>query len=339
MSKANRRRPVPGSQRPTVRPTGDATPNPSGEGTPRSTGASPTESAGPANLAGSGTPAGTPRSPGAPGTTSRPATAARHGRRERSRAMYQPSFMERNRTPIIAVAAAAGVALLAVFVFLSASQPAFACSQVWQPSPTAPPAPGATPNLGYVQPDLGNAHVNPGTNVTYTYCAPASGSHYFRQGVGPIAARVYGPGDNVIPQGWIHNLEHGGLVILYQGTSAGATPEGQAQMKAFYQAFPPAESCGPVIARFDQMSAPFQAMVWGRVLPLDTFDEAQIKGFWNQWGGRSNPEKSCPAPNSGAAPSSSVVPSSSVAPGSSAGPSVTALPSTAPSGNTAPSPS
>ena len=72
---------------------------------------------------------------------------------------------------------------------------------------------------------MGNSHVSRGEKVTYTYCAPASGSHVNLPGVaGPIAARVYGPTDSVVPQGWIHNLEHGGLVILYKTDSAGATP-------------------------------------------------------------------------------------------------------------------
>ena len=67
-------------------------------------------------------------------------------------------------------------------------------------------------------------------------------------------------------------------------------------MRAFYEAFPPAQNCGPVIARFDQMSSPFQAILWGRVLPLETFDEARITAFWEQWGGRTNLEKSLPDP-------------------------------------------
>ena len=53
-----------------------------------------------------------PRAPPAPatprptGTGSRPSsTAARHGRRERQRTSYKPSFMERYRTAIIAIAA------------------------------------------------------------------------------------------------------------------------------------------------------------------------------------------------------------------------------------------
>jgi hypothetical protein len=248
--------------------------------------------------------------------------------------------MERYRTAIVVVAAVAGVAVLSLFVFFSAAQPAFACSSVWTPPATAAPAPNATPNLGYVQPDMGRDHVAFGAKVTYTYCAPASGSHYNKSGAGPIAARVYGPSDSVIPQGWIHNLEHGGLVILYQGTSAGATADGQAQLKAFYDAFPAGPVCGtprgtlgPVVARFDQMSSPFEALVWGRVLPLDTFDSAKILAFFAQWGERTNPEPQCPAPS--ASPGASVVPSGSVAPSGSTTPAASSTP--APSATPVPS--
>ena len=80
------------------------------------------------------------------------------------------------------------------------------------------------------------------------------------------------------------------------------------------------------------MSTPFQAIVWGRVLPLDTFDAAQVMAFWNQWGGRSNLEKVCPTPNSAttapsSAPSDSAVPSASPAPSGSAVPTTSPVPS------------
>jgi hypothetical protein len=257
--------------------------------------------------------------------------------------------MERNRTAIIAIAGIAGVVLLSVFVFFSASQPAYACSSIWAPAPTPSPAAGATPALGFVQPQMGGNHVAVGDKVTYTYCAPASGQHYNKPGTaGPIPARVYGPSDNVIPQGWIHNLEHGALVVLYQGSSAGATADGQLQLKAFYDTFPPSPVCGlpkgqigPVIARFDQMASPFQAIVWGRVLFLDAFDQDKILAFWNQWGERTNPEPQCPVPSSSpsvsSSPASSTSPSPSASPSES--PSPTEGPSAAPSATSAPSPS
>ncbi len=286
---------------------------------------------------------GTPR---ATGTTSRPtATAARHGRRERQRAAYKPSFMERYRTAIVVAVAVAGVVLLSGFVFLSASQPAYACSTIFTPAPTPSPAPGATPILGYVQPDMGNSHVAVGQKVTYSYCAPASGSHYNASGRGPIPARVYAPTDNVPPEGWVHNLEHGALVILYQGNSAGATTDGQAAFKAFYDSFPNSPRCGlqkgqlgPVIAPFDDMATPFEAIIWDRVLPLQTFDQAQILAFFHQSGERTNPEDQCPSiprkPVTSAAPGSSASSATSAAPSSTAAPSTTTA---APSASAAPS--
>jgi hypothetical protein len=370
VSKRSRRRQQPGSQpstaRPTTPPPGDASvgtpssqpapaagpPPPAGgsstsAGPPPPAGGSSTSAVGAPSTAGAPRPSGTTSTAGTPrpsGTSTRPVGGARAGRRERQRTAYQQSFLERHRTPIVVLAALAGVALISVFVFFSASQPAFACSTIWTPAPTASPAAGATPALGYVQPLMGHAHVDPGDKVTYTYCAPASGNHIFRDGQGPIAARVYGPNDNVIPQGWIHNLEHGGLVILYRGTSAGATPEGQAALKAYHAAFPPATNCGPVIARFDQMSSPFQAILWGRVLLLDTFDQAMVTAFWNQWGGLTNPEQACPVPNNpvpSSSPSVSTAPSSTPAgsPTPAPSPSGSATPSAAPSTSAAPAPS
>ncbi len=356
MSKSNRRRQRPGYQPPSTRDPGSSGQSPSRPNTPGSGRSDASGTTGTTGLTGAtgaagatgatgaaAAAAGTPR---ATGTTPRPTTttAARHGRRERQRAAYKPSFMERYRTAIVVVAAVAGVVLLSVFVLFSASQPVYACSTTWTPQPTPAPAPGVTPLLGYVQPDMGNSHVAVGEKVTYAYCAPASGSHYNASGRGPIPARVYAPTDNVPPEGWIHNLEHGALVVLYQGTSAGSTAEGQAALKAFYDSFPNSPRCGlakgqlgPVIARFDDMAAPFEAIIWDRVLPLQTFDQAQILAFFNQSGERTNPEDQCssiprtPVTQS-AQPNASGSPATSAA--SSAAPST---PSAAPSASAAPS--
>ena len=351
MSKASRRRQRQGTPPPASRPTGAQPPSTTGGGSSAaSTASGGAGNPGPSQAGGAGSaaaattagaaastrPAGSTR----PTSTTRP-TGSRAGRRERQRAAYQPSFLERYRTAILAGAVVLGVVLISGFVFFSASQPAFACSTVWTPSPTASPSAGATPNLGYAQPDMGHQHVNPGDKVTYTYCAPASGNHINRSGQGPIAARVYGPGDNVIPQGWIHNLEHGGIVVLYRGDSPGATAEGQAQLREFHSAFPPVSDCGPVIARFDQMSTPYQAIIWGRVLLLDTWDPTMVTAFWNQWGGRTNPEPLCPTPNSQTSPSPSAPAASEQpsAPSSSAPASASPLPSASPVASPAASPS
>jgi hypothetical protein len=239
---------------------------------------------------------------------------------------YQPSFAERFRTPIIIIAVIAVVAVVGGFVFTSASAKAYACSTEFEPAATATPGPLASAQPGYVQEDMGRRHVTIGDSVTYTYCPPASGSHYNRTGSGPITARLYGPADDVIPQGWIHNLEHGGLVILYRGDSEGATDAGQDTLRGFFSTFPNSPVCdfaagavGPVIARFDEMVTPYAALVWGRVLPLESFDQAAIMAFWNTFGERTNPEPLCarptPAPSAGpTAPSADPDPSPSADP-------------------------
>lgn len=286
-----------------------------------------------AGTASAGTPSGRP-------AASRPTgqrTTERAGRRERARPTPRGSFVQRYRSWLVAAAVVAVVAIVGAGVFAAATQPAFACSTDWVPDPTASPAADASPQPGYVQPDMGNAHVATGTVIRYTYCPPASGRHFNQPGVGgPIPARPYGPNDSVIPQGWVHNLEHGGLVVLYRGAEVD-----QAALRSLYDAVPASPVCGfepggqspgPVIARFDQMAWDYAAIVWDRVLPLGTLDQAAILDFYARYGERTNPEKFCEVP-----PDPSAQPSASGTVEPSTSPSVS--PSAAPSASPAASPS
>ena len=236
--------------------------------------------------------------------------------------MAEKSFLERYRSILVGVAIVGVVALAGIGIFAASTQPAFACSNEWVPDPTASPAAGASAQPGYAQPDMGQGHVANGTSITYTYCPPASGRHYNGTQTGPISARVYGPNDVVTPQGWIHNLEHGALVVLYRGDSEGATDAGQAALRDFFDSYPPSPVCGfqpgtsvgPVFARFDDMATPFTAMVWGRVLPLQTLDTAAILELDRTYGERTNPETFCERPSA----------SPSTAPGDAASPAPSA---------------
>jgi hypothetical protein len=193
---------------------------------------------------------------------------------------------------------------------------------------------------------MGNEHVATGSKVTYTNCPPASGKHYNASGVGPIAPRVYGVDDSLIPQNWVHNLEHGALVLLYRGDSPAATPEGQTALRAFYESYPPSPVCGfpagsregPVFVRFDDMAWPMAALVWDRVLPMQDLDTAAVLQFDATYGERTNPEKFCALPSASPAASASVAPASeapsapaSVAPSAPASVAPSAAPSVAPS--------
>jgi len=245
--------------------------------------------------------------------------------------MAKPSIFQRYRTLILGAAILAVLAVVGAGLFSAATEKPYECTTIWEPAPTASPREGASPQPGYVQPDMGPGHVTTGTTIKYTYCPPASGKHYNGAGVGPIQARVYGPDDTVMPNGWVHNLEHGGLVILYKGAQVD-----EAALRAMYDAIPPSPVCGfepggqspgPVLARFDDMAWPFGALVWGRVLPLQTLDQPAILEFYQTFAERTNPEELCPGARESASPSASAAPSGAPAP--SAAPSV--APSTAPS--------
>lgn len=258
----------------------------------------------------SGSPAGTTGKPTPP-----PSTSQRSGRRDRDRASaLEPPFLQRHRSAILGIALVAGIALVGGFVFLAATSPSYACSTEFEA--TAPDPEG----LGAVQSDMGRGHIPVGEYARYTYCPPASGAHVNLTGQGPIQARFYGPNDAVVPQGWIHNLEHGGLVLLYRCDGGGCDDTSQATLRGLFDDFPPSPVCnipagrnGPVIARFEQMPKPYAALVWGRVLYLDSLDTEAILHFWAEEGEQSNPEPQCAAPaaSPGTSPAASPAPSPS----------------------------
>jgi hypothetical protein len=214
------------------------------------------------------------------------------------------SPLERYRSVLLGVAIAAVVVVGGAFVFLGATRPVYACETVLAPEPAGAAAPEATPRLGQVTRDLGRPHVDVGAAVSYEFCPPTSGPHYNDSRYGPIPTRVYGTDDRADPQGWIHNLEHGQTAILYRCPD-GCDETAQAALQTLQQQLPPSPLCelpadrSVAIARFDDLPTPYAAVVWGRVLFLDTLDVAQIATFREQSADR-GPEPQCEAAVPGA---------------------------------------
>lgn len=203
------------------------------------------------------------------------------------------------------------VVVVSGFVFLQATQPAYACSSIFDPAEASTPS-------GAPEPDRGKTHVNPGTFVTYDFCPPASGPHNTTSQFGPIAARYYGPDEQTVPQGWVHNLEHGALVVLYKCSGDVCSDSTQGQLRQFVQAFPPSPVCGvkagvvaPVVTRFEQLPHAFAAIVWDRVMYMDTWNAQQVLDFYARYGETANPEPQCPraSPSPGASASAAASPS------------------------------
>jgi hypothetical protein len=273
-----------------------------------------------------------------------PTGSPRAGRRaSQRRRREEESFLQRFRTPIIAFAVVAVVVGVSAFVFTSAAQPAFACTST---DTVKPAGEGA---IGQIQPDMGNQHVNTGEKVTYPVCPPASGKHVNRSGFGPLVPKVYGPDDTSSPTGWVHNLEHGGLVLLYSCDKGACDAATLQQLRDFSAGFPASTICqiptgtvGPVVARFEQMPARFAALIWNRVLYMDTLDAPLAYDFYTRYGEQVSPdgqwitppEPQCNPPSPSPEPSASAGASPSAAPSAGA-----SAPAASPSAQPSPSPS
>jgi Protein of unknown function (DUF3105) len=232
---------------------------------------------------------------------------------------------------LVVIAVVVGVG---AFVFVSAASPTYACTTI----DTVQASTGG--QLGQVQRDMGNTHVQPGDKVTYQVCPPASGKHINQSGYGPLQPKVYGPDDQSVPNGWVHNLEHGGLVLLYSCDKGACDTDADLQrLRDFSAGFPSSAVCdippgvvGPVIARFEQMPTRYAALVWDRALYLDTLDAQTVYDFYLRYGEVVNadgtwvapPEPQCTAPSPSAPASESAAPSPSAPASESAAPSPSA---------------
>ena len=243
------------------------------------------------------------------------------------------------------------IVLVGGFVVIQANSKVYACTTLTIPAPAATAQPDGSPRaLGQVQPDMGRTHLVQPEFERYAYCPPASGNHYPPPG-GPIVARYYGPDDPTIPQGWVHNLEHGGLVILYSCDRGACDDATQQALQELYKNFPDSPICkipkgniGPVITRFEDMNAPIAALLWGRVLFQQKLDTQQILDYFATQGERHNPEQQCavptPTPAAAESPSGSAGASPSGSAGASpSGASPSVEPSTSPVPTAAASPS
>lgn len=183
---------------------------------------------------------------------------------------------------ILALLAVIGTAGFVGLAFLnSATAEAYSCGELLQRRAEDPGPDGvATQNEG-------SSHVAAGTEIRYASCPPTSGSHYNARGAGPLPPGFYGPDDDAGPGGWVHNLEHGYVVALYRCDGGACPSEDDLQaLRSFAANGPPTQSaaaCGyrskVVVARFDQMTAPFAALAWDRALLLDSLDTSSVEVF------------------------------------------------------------
>lgn len=155
-----------------------------------------------------------------------------------------------------------GVILLAALIFAAVSTSFFGL---------------ATPSVGRTMPVEKAGHVAEGSQVAYGTRPPTSGAHY------PAWYPTYGVVEQPVPPGtWLHNLEHGAVVLLYNCPEA--CPELVAQIRELYASLPPGRNARRgtrlLAVPYTDMDRKIAVVAWGYLLELDDFDADQIRRFY-----------------------------------------------------------
>jgi Protein of unknown function (DUF3105) len=135
----------------------------------------------------------------------------------------------------------------------------------------------ATPAQGHPVPIEGNRqHVPQGTDIAYKNRPPSSGDHYDQPS-------GYGVFDRAVPTGnWVHNLEHGGIVVLYK-------PEQCDQacvnvLKEAYNSVPSSQYFPGVhkmiVMPYEDMDTPIAVVAWGWEDDMAQPDKDRIVAFY-----------------------------------------------------------
>jgi hypothetical protein len=110
---------------------------------------------------------------------------------------------------------------------------------------------------------------------------PSSGNHY------PIWS-AYETYSSPVPEGfWVHNLEHGAIVLSYD--CPGGCDADVAAAKQWIDALPPDPACGAnrvLMTPDPNLDVPFAASAWGWTLRADCFDAAAFQAFFDAHYGR-----------------------------------------------------
>ncbi len=128
--------------------------------------------------------------------------------------------------------------------------------------------------VGQQMPLEAAAHVADGTGLEYKNSPPSSGLHY--SSTRPW--RVYE--EPVSPGNLVHNLEHGGIVILYNCSEG--CPDIVNQLRQAYKDFPPS-SFGNIkllVTPYTAMDSKLAIVSWGWMDTMEEFDKDRLIKFY-----------------------------------------------------------
>jgi hypothetical protein len=135
--------------------------------------------------------------------------------------------------------------------------------------------------------DEGRTHVDPSTTPTYKSYPPASGPHYSAQGVAPVPWQTIATASSPLVEGqYIHNLEHGGMAILYNCPTGADCTTLQNSLEKYVRNLAPVE---PTFGEVKVVLTPYSKgmqqhkvalVAWDYIEFLDSYDQALITRFY-----------------------------------------------------------
>jgi Protein of unknown function (DUF3105) len=119
-------------------------------------------------------------------------------------------------------------------------------------------------------------HQPQGSTIPYRNRPPSSGDHYDQ----PAG---YGVSDRQLPTGnWVHNLEHGGIVVLYRPDLCDTACV--SQLRDTYNSAPSSQlfpgTKKMVVTPYADMDHAVDAVAWGWLDEMDTVDKDRILAFY-----------------------------------------------------------
>ena len=160
-------------------------------------------------------------------------------------------------------------------------------------SPNPPKTNGKT-DKAQVIPEMPHEHVAPPAKVTYAHNPPTSGCHYsLGYGQAPITAGAYPYTQSIPAENWVHNLEHGYIVVLYrcpEGCDADFT-----KLREWMAKQPPDPALAAltksqpgfkaytkiIVVPWPSMTPKFAAVSWDYYDPMDTADTTELQHFYD----------------------------------------------------------
>jgi hypothetical protein len=153
--------------------------------------------------------------------------------------------------------------------------------------PAAPaPSPAGSPPAVTTVASEGWQHVPEGTTVSYQANPPASGPHY------PVWARYREHAQAVPRPYWVHNLEHGAIVLLFRPDAPASAIQ---TLRDAFQALPSDPACGhrrTLLTPDPLLPRPVAAVAADHVMMADRLEAAWVRSFTDTYRGR-GPEAVC----------------------------------------------